>query len=40
MFRPGQLANLMAEGNELLAIVVASTKTARESHGAQIANRK
>src|SRR5213593_742355 len=29
-----KLANLMAEGNELLAIIVASAKTARESHDA------
>jgi hypothetical protein len=34
MFRLGQLANLMAEGNELLAIMVASTKNAHESHAA------
>ena len=34
MFRLGQLANRMAEGNELLAIVVAAAKTARESRGA------
>lgn len=32
MFRLEHLANLMAEVNVLLAIVVASTNTARESH--------
>jgi hypothetical protein len=31
---PKKLANLMAESNELLSIVVASTKTARETHDA------
>jgi len=35
-----RLRDLMKEGNELLAIVVSSAKTARTSPGASIANRK
>jgi len=34
MFRLEQPANVMAGGNELEAVVIASTKTARETHDA------
>jgi len=38
--KSSRLRDLMKEGNEILAIVVSSAKTARSSHGAYIVNRK
>ena len=40
LVKPGRLADLMKEANEILAIVVASAKTARASSRAEIAYRK
>ncbi len=38
--KASRLGDLMDEGAQILAIVVASAKTARSSNGASIANRK
>ena len=40
LVKPARLSALMKEGNEILAIIVSSAKTARFSKSASIANRK
>lgn len=40
LVKPARLRELMKEGDELLAIMVASAKTARTSSGASIEHRK
>jgi four helix bundle protein len=40
LVKASRLSNLMAEGNEILSIVVASAKTARSAQRASIVNRK